>query len=80
MELVRKQEGENVLTKILELFAMARTLICMARPRQAGIDQGLKDAQYVFEAAFKYVAPILKPCSANSSLDEFPAFRIECCS
>ena len=56
-----KMAGENVRAKIpqLELVALARALICMS-VNSAGIDQGLKDAQYIFEETFNELAPRIR--------------------
>lgn len=47
--------------KRLELFAIDRALICMS-VNFSGVDQRLKDAQYVFEEAFKDLAPCCGRC------------------
>ena len=46
---------------IITLLArqMARALICVS-VKMTGVDQGLKDAQYVFEAVLDDLAPMLR--------------------
>ena len=54
-------ERENVRPRIPQvlLVAIARTLICTCVSR-AGVDQGLKDAQSVFEETFNELAPKMR--------------------
>jgi hypothetical protein len=46
----------------LELFAFARALICLS-VQQAGVDEGIENAQTVFEAALADLAPKLREIS-----------------
>jgi hypothetical protein len=58
---VGKLAQHNVRPKVpkLELFAIARTLICHS-VAISGVDQGIKDAQNVFESAMEDLAPMLR--------------------
>jgi hypothetical protein len=58
---IDKLRIENVQPRLpgLELVALARALICVS-VKMAGVDQGLKDAQYIFEAVLDDLAPMLR--------------------
>ena len=61
MKAIDKLRIENVQPRLpgLELVALARALICVS-VKMAGVDQGLKDAQYIFEAVLDDLAPMLR--------------------
>ena len=61
MKAIDKLRIENVQPRVpgLELFAIARTLVCVS-VNMTGVDPGLKDAQYVFEAVLDDLAPMLR--------------------
>ena len=61
MKFVGKLAQHNVRPKVpqLELFAIARTLICHS-VSLSGFDQGIKDAQYVFESTMEDLSPMLR--------------------
>ena len=61
MKAIDKLRIENVQPRVqgLELFALARALICV-NVKMTGVDRGLKDAHYVFEAVLDDLAPMLR--------------------
>ena len=61
MKFVGKLAQQNIRPNVPrpELLAVARTLICHS-VSLSEVDQGLKDAQYVFEAAMDDLAPMLR--------------------
>jgi hypothetical protein len=68
MKAIDKLRIENVQPRVqgLELFALARALICVS-VQMTGVDQGLKDAQYVFEAVLDDLAPMLREMPNSGS-------------